>query len=239
MKMSRISFMLCFCLLIFQVNLNFAQPSGIIVREKKISKHFSVHPGDSFTIKNQFGNVYVHTWDKNEIAVSITQRGKASQQSRAEQILKNISIIDTIEGNISFKTTILTPYNNDNGVHKATDKIYDYEANVTYVVTIPKYIYLHIQNTFGAVYIDDFTGKLSLDITHGSFHTKKILGSETNIRLVDGKERSTIESIKSGSLIGEMDRGLSIENAVDTATVSIKGWSPLIINNVNIPGHGW
>src|ERR1700733_3546477 len=69
-----------------------AQEEKLIIKQKKISKHFNVKATDKLSIENRFGNVIINTWDKNEVTVDITENGKAKTDARARELLGNIDV---------------------------------------------------------------------------------------------------------------------------------------------------
>ena len=232
---------------VFLSHLNaFAQESKLIVKQKKIKRHYLVSPTDTLIIKNGFGKLIINTWDKNEITIDITASGKAMTKTRAQDILNNISIMEgkdtDLKRVIFFQTSVKAPYNNNNGVNRITtaDKSgLNFEANVVYMVNAPKNITLDVKNTFGDVDLGDFKGKLNIEILHGHLHAKNISGSYKKISVVnsdilrdDGKYNSdnTITSIQSGEVSG--GGKLLISKPIDTTQVITKGWRTLIINNV-------
>lgn len=216
-----------------------AQEDQIIVKQKKISRHFKVKPADKLIIENTFGNVTVNTWDKNEVTVDITMAGKAKKEARAQVILDNINIKENTDtpGMICFKTFEKAPYNNNNGVNGISKKYNDYEANITYVINAPENIGLDITNIFGDVYVGDFKGRLNVNVTFGSFHAKNISGPGKIISVDDSRKDilnsilgdNTISSIESGYVTCSRGGNLAIDKLVDTAKVKLKGWSNVTI----------
>src|SRR5258707_12497803 len=76
-------------------------------RQRLINKHYDVTADDKLEIENQFGNVVVSTWDKNEITVDIEIVVNASSDERAKEIMDEIDVRDYNSSHIiSFKTKV-------------------------------------------------------------------------------------------------------------------------------------
>src|SRR5689334_19165427 len=64
-------------------------------KTKSYSKSYSLSGSDKINLENQFGEMKLMTWDKNEIKVDVSITGKSDDESRAQQILDKISILDS------------------------------------------------------------------------------------------------------------------------------------------------
>lgn len=208
----------------------FAQEK-LIVKQKKISRHYKVNATDSLIIKNGFGNVIIHTWNKNEVTIDITETAQATTEKRVREILDTLRVIEHTakKGRIAFSTFIKLHENYGVRTMK-TPNDREFEASVVYVINAPKNIALDVSNIVGDVYIDDFSGGLNIDIIHGEFHAKNISGPDKKIAIIsDDVDSSTINSIQTGYLTGG---GLLVINKpVDTAKVKIHGFQMIKINN--------
>ncbi|MGZ5255773.1 MAG: hypothetical protein ACXWCT_15300, partial [Flavitalea sp.] len=59
---------------------------------KSYSKSYALSGSDRVSLSNQFGEMKLNTWDKNEIKVDISITGKSDEEPRAQEILDKISI---------------------------------------------------------------------------------------------------------------------------------------------------
>src|SRR4029078_10241085 len=74
-------------------------------KTKSYTKSYSLGSNDKGSLSNQFGEMKISTWDKNEVKVDVSITGKSDIETRAQQILDHISIEDGKSGNtVSFKT---------------------------------------------------------------------------------------------------------------------------------------
>ncbi|MEO6549722.1 MAG: hypothetical protein ABIN94_17100 [Ferruginibacter sp.] len=156
-------------------------------KSKAINKSYNVSSSDKLTIRNSFGNVEVHTWNKNEIKVDVSVEVSANTESLAQKIMDGITVADSKSGSeMSFKTTI-KGVNNSKG-EKSSMK-------VNYQVSIPASNPLHIANEFGATVIPDYKGEIELTSKFGSLNA----GVLSNIKSIDVEFGNTnIESAANG-----------------------------------------
>ncbi len=234
--MKKLSFIFSiFTICISHIYLAFAQSDKLIVKEKKNTWHFKVSKSDTIFIFNPSGNNEITTWNKNELTIEITETGKAKDQKRAQTILDNISTKEKTskKGILFFKTSIKTPYNNNNGI-SAVSKTdvsnpnlqISYEADISYVIHAPEYLNLDITDGAGNVTIGDLSGNLNLQVIHGCFHIKKLTGPNKKINLDPVRGDCSITSIEEGNLLGNNLQGsmLTIDEPIDTNKVKIRGW---------------
>src|SRR5687768_11145770 len=94
-------------------------------KSKTHSKSYNLGSSDKVSLTNQFGEMKLVTWDKNEIKVDVSITGKADDEKRAQEIIDRISINDGKDGNtVYFKTKFADDKNgrNNDGKHEKGDK---------------------------------------------------------------------------------------------------------------------
>ncbi|MEO7293542.1 MAG: hypothetical protein ABIW34_10590, partial [Ginsengibacter sp.] len=74
-------------------------------KQKSYTKSYNVSSNDKISLDNQFGEMKLITWDKNEVKVDVSITGSSDDETRAQKIVDRISIQDekTSVG-VSFKT---------------------------------------------------------------------------------------------------------------------------------------
>src|SRR5205085_6605676 len=88
-------------------------------KTKSYSKSYNLASSDKISLANQFGEMKLNTWDKNEIKVDVTITGKSDIEQRAQEILDHISINDSKTGStVSFETK----FNDDKKNQDKNDK---------------------------------------------------------------------------------------------------------------------
>ncbi|MEO6314342.1 MAG: hypothetical protein ABIU63_14025 [Chitinophagaceae bacterium] len=136
----------------------FAAPGPDVEKTKTYSKSYSISNNDKVNINNQFGEVKITTWNKNEVKVDVTITAKSSSDERAQAILDNITIEDSKNGDgVSFKTTMGKQEfkgdkkgNNNQGME------------INYEVSMPASSALNLQNQFGKSFVPDMSGSVEI-----------------------------------------------------------------------------
>ena len=156
---------------------------------KNINKSYTVSASDKLNIKNSFGKVEVHTWDKNEIKVDVNIEVSSNKEDLAQKILDGITVSDEQTGKeISFKTSI-KGNNNSHG-----DKT---SMKVNYSISMPASNPLYISNEFGATQVPDYRGEVELVSKFGSLTT----GSLSNAKKIDVEfGHASFEGINNGNI---------------------------------------
>ncbi len=159
------------------------------VKNKAVNKSFNVSSSDKLKIENSFGEVEIHTWNKNEIKVDVMVEVSANSEAVAQKVIDRITITDLKSGNeISFKTSI-KGINNSKGENS--------NMKVNYQISMPASNPLHISNEFGATILPDYKGEVDLSSKFGSLATG-ILTDVKSVNVEFGKAK--IESVANGSV---------------------------------------
>ena len=139
-------------------------------RERNISKTYPAS-GNTLNIDNQFGEVRITTWDKNEIKVDIHIETSSTQKDLADKTFERIDVTDKQEGkDINFKTIM-----NKGGKDENTScKNCSNTMSIDYDIHIPSNNALNIENSFGSIVIPDYTGPVSLSNKYGSLKAGKL-----------------------------------------------------------------
>jgi len=139
-------------------------------RERNISKTYPAS-GNTLNIDNQFGEVRITTWDKNEIKVDIHIETSSTQKELADKTFERIDVTDKQEGkDINFKTIM-----NKGGKDENTScKNCSNTMSIDYDIHIPSNNALNIENSFGSIVMPDYTGPVSLSNKYGSLKAGKL-----------------------------------------------------------------
>lgn len=145
-------------------------------KREVIEKSFPVTASTGLDITNQFGEVHVDTWDRNELKVRIEIIVNGKTDDRAQKMLDKIDIDIEEGGEISFVTRISGNTNTKDGE--------SFEIN--YKVSYPSGNQLSIDNRFGDTYVGSRSGSTDLEISYGNLKTEDFTGF-LNLELSFGK----------------------------------------------------
>ncbi|MDP4261883.1 MAG: hypothetical protein Q8941_05075 [Bacteroidota bacterium] len=161
---------------------------------KTYTKSYSLSGNDKVSLSNQFGEMKITTWEKNEVKVDVTITCKSDVEERAQKILDHISIVDSKGASgVYFKTK----FDDDKEVGK-DDKGKHFNHNesmeINYAVYLPAGNPLNAENQFGKMIIPDYKGEAELASKFGSLEAGRISNAkkidvefgEANIAQVNG-----------------------------------------------------
>ena len=139
-------------------------------RERNISKTYPAS-GNTLNIDNQFGEVKITTWDKNEIKVDIHIETSSTNKELADKTFERIDVTDKQNGkDINFKTIM-----NKNGKDENTHcNNCSNTMSIDYDIKMPSGNALNIENSFGSIVIPDYAGPVSLSNKYGSLKAGKL-----------------------------------------------------------------
>lgn len=141
-------------------------------KERNISKTYPAS-GNSLSIENQFGNVKIILWDKNEIKVDIHIEASSTEKEWAERDFEKIDVKDSHAGSaIKFLTT----FAKDKEMQKKSYSCNNCSStmSIDYEVHLPATNKLSIDNMFGGIEIPDYKGSLTLVNKYGSLTAGKM-----------------------------------------------------------------
>ena len=166
-----------------------------VKKQRTINKSYPVTADDKLEIDNQFGNVAVSTWDKNEITVDIEIGARAATDERAQEIMNKLDVKESKDGHtITFKTAVDEIHNG--GKNKGNEG--ERSFYIDYVIHMPGSNRLDIENSFGKTEIGDFKGLVSLTSKFGSLNTGKL----DNVDLIDVEfGKAYITEVTNGRII--------------------------------------
>jgi hypothetical protein len=143
-------------------------------KEKNISKTYPAH-GNKLRIDNNFGDVKIISWDRNEIKVDIHIESSSDNKEVAEKIFNNIEVEESKNSNeIRFETKTDKAKNKNNYNCKSCNS----KMSINYEIHLPSNLPLTVYNHFGAVTIPDYTGPVNLFSGFGSLTAGNLSKSE-------------------------------------------------------------
>lgn len=168
-------------------------------RKKTIVKVYDVTAKDHLVIENQFGNVNVNVWNRDEIRVDITVKANASSDERVQKYLDAVDINEKRTGDqIILKTTLDKSGFGGNWVMNRTKDGEKNGVQIDYQVSMPKTNPLTIKNSFGNTSVPTFSGPLTINQQYGNFSTTELNSDNVNVDVRFGK--ADIQAMENGKL---------------------------------------
>ena len=202
-----------------------AAEDPLVEKKKTYSKSYAVSSADKISLHNQFGELKINTWDKNEVKVDVTITAEAGTDERAQRLLDAIGIEDGKSGNgVYFKTKIGN--NNTNNRGKGEKQSF----SIDYVVYLPATNYLDARNEFGPLMMGDYKGKVYLESKFGSLNTGNLTGNaDVNVEFGKGD----IGGVSNGEVTIKFSQGIVHKVSGDVkAVLEYSGVKLGVENNV-------
>ncbi|MBL7732270.1 MAG: hypothetical protein JNM88_13920 [Chitinophagaceae bacterium] len=170
-------------------------------KNKSYSKSYSLSSSDKIELSNQFGEMKLVTWDKNEIKVDATITAKSDDEQRAQEILDRIGINDSKSGGtVSFTTK----FKDEKKTWNKKEKGYSEGMEINYLVYLPAGNTLNASNQFGKMIVPDYNGEATLTSKFGSLTAGKITnGKEVNVEFGEAE----IQQLNGGRLTIKFSEG--------------------------------
>ncbi len=187
-----------------------------IERRKSITFSYAISGSDKISLDNQFGDIKVNFWDKNEVKVEVSILANATSEERAANFISTVDVQGKkADGTVSIKTTIDREegnYNNNTWNWKGGNNEKN-SLTIDYKVFMPKNNILKVKNSFGNTFLPSFTSLLMVNQSYGKLIAEDISNPQSDISLSFSKG-STIRSMIGGKLKASYS-GVKMERADD------------------------
>ena len=203
--------------------------------ERSISQTYPAGANDQLKIENQFGNIVVKSWNKNEVKVDIRIEVSANDKNVAQKIFENIDVAHVRQGNtISFETDFHIKKKGD----IATGN-YKSDMRVNYEVLMPAGLTLSVENKFGNTILPDLTGTVNVEQQFGELVAGN-LSKAGKINVKFGK--AAIESAANGDYDFEFSEEVTINKLSGRPNIDLRYCKKSVINaaaieSLNLDAH--
>lgn len=174
----------------------FASVTKAQVYSDRIVKNFHGSEKSTVEVFNKYGKVHVITWEKDSVKFVVDMRVSASDNKKLNKLKNNISFDFT---STNYYTVAQTKFEKSGGLFSDMVQtiIPSNNVSINYTIYIPKKVNLRIENKFGDVFIDDFSGNLGLVLSNGALKANNLHG---NSSLQLNSADALINEIKSGTV---------------------------------------
>jgi len=151
---------------------------GQVQLDRKEVRSFPISDSGQLIVKNRYGFVQCNIWDQDSVKIVIEIMLNAKDDEDAEALLNSIRInynvfVDMVESETIFGES------KQNFIKNYLSKIDPFKNNkvdVNYTIYMPSSIDIEIENKFGDVLLDSFTGDIDLEISYGDLRFDQISG---------------------------------------------------------------
>ncbi|MBB2146156.1 hypothetical protein GM921_11715 [Pedobacter sp. LMG 31464] len=184
------------------------------MKAKTFSKSFSLDKNDKINLSNQYGNIVIKTWDKDEIKVDVDIKAYAKTDEDAQKLLDDVSITATKTGDLVTYRTNVGERNGDWGRRVKNGKtVWRREAKVYYTVYMPSSNALTAGQSYGNITMDDFSGPTSLKVQYGNLITGDLRNTNNYVNVQYGK--ANLKNVNQARINHEYGGGLTVASIND------------------------
>jgi len=161
---------------------------------KKFENKYTATKNTQLVVNNKYGDVDIRDWDKNEINIEVTIILKDVTSQKADQIFKEVAIDFSKEEDM---ISVETVYNEE--FFRLVNKdqfLQEKRFEVNYLVMLPAYIKVDVENKYGNVFVSKLTSASSILVKYGSLKVNQIIAeNKDNMALIDlAYSKGTIEN---------------------------------------------
>lgn len=166
------------------------------VYSNRIVKRFAGSGESTIEVFNKYGKVHVVTWAKDSVKFEVDYRITASDDKKLSKLKNDITFDFT---STNHYTVARTKFEKSGGIFSDVVQtiIPSNSVIINYIVYVPESANLRIENKFGDVYIDDFNGNISLNLSNGALKANNLNG---NTSLSLSSADAVVNNIKRGAI---------------------------------------
>ncbi|MUV04499.1 hypothetical protein GN157_12340 [Flavobacterium rakeshii] len=184
-------------LLLIPFGLNAGQVKGKYTKEKKIQKVYLVNPDAGLEVGNQYGNIYVTTWNESKTSIDVVIKVSGNNEDQVNKRINGIDVrLNATKGLVACKTDISSSNSRTN-------------IEINYTIKIPKNGSIVLHNQYGNIVLGDIKGHSELKCEYGNIQASQLNNVIAKLEYCNG---SDIGYIYDGEIKAEYSN-LTIEKA--------------------------
>ncbi len=207
-------------------------------RTKTYDKTFALNQQMDVSIINKYGDIQVVNWEKDSVKIHVDVEVNSSKPSKTHKLF---SAIDVQFSSSHFYIIAQTNLAGQNSLWTDITDLSKLVVNsstytrINYIIYLPMTSKLNIQNKFGNIYLADFKGDLSVDLSNGDLKAHNLTG-KTKLKvsfgglIINQLAKSYLESTYLDAEIQECDM---LETNTSTTTLNIGKIGELSMNSAH------
>jgi hypothetical protein len=194
---------------------------------KVIERGFEVRSNVTIDLSNKYGQVILNSWDRDSVAVKIQITAYGKNDDAVEKLMDRV---DFDFNNTANFLTIETVFDRNSGIFKdlwnsvsdaSKTLLSKSRITVDYEIYVPWKSTVELVNRFGNIYVNQHSGKLIVDLSHGDFRASTL---EAPLDLTLGYGRANIRTIREARINlkgGELDINRASQIDLESASSEI------------------
>lgn len=160
-----------------------------ITKEKRISKAYYVNSNAGLQVNNQYGQIYVTTWDEDKTAIDVVIRVSAKNEEIVDRRINSISVdIEALKSLVKAKTNI--------GGFSGRGNI---TMEINYTIKIPRNGSVNLDNQYGSIKLGTINGESVIKCQYGDVYADELNNVANNLKL-EYSGNTKINYIKGGDI---------------------------------------
>ena len=197
--------------------------------QKVIIKSAAVSHTGKLYVSNRHGNIQLVSWDKDSVVMTARINGQSKSLAKLHETMAKTNVEFRQNGNTINIATLIAETTFDRSLTEIKNLAGSQnEITIDYTISVPKNLKISASNQFGDIYLNNHSGELNLEISHGNIRANnlnKVAYLKSNFGNI---YISDVGDLKGNLLFAEMD----IEQAI---SLSLSGKSTTYeIGNVNM-----
>lgn len=156
---------------------------GIVIAQKytemkTISRSLPVDREMTLEVDNKYGNIRITNWDLDSVYIKAEVEAYASDHKRLDKMFRGVDVNITgsnymVRAQTIFTQNISILFESFKGL---TSSIIPYESKlqINYYIYAPEYLDIRITNKYGDLYMEDNSGKVTLNLSNGALKANSI-----------------------------------------------------------------
>lgn len=163
--------------------------------KRSVSKSFPASRETTLEVQNKYGKIQVVTWDMDSVAVNVDIFMTESSASKLKKLKDDIKIDFTGTNTyIIAKTMIKSESGRIASELKSISSTIsgsNKRMEINYMVYVPEYMDVVLNNKYGDIYMDDLKGQVDIDLSNGVLKANHLEGnSSIALRFANGMIKS-------------------------------------------------
>jgi hypothetical protein len=148
---------------------------------KEYHKEYSTGKNTTLDISNRYGDVVIHSWDKDQVVIDVVVTIEHPNRDRAEKLLSYIDVRFNESGDLISAKTYIDDRFNFSGWGSRSRRF-----SIDYNVHMPVGNNLNLANRYGNTDLDELRGLVKLDIKYGNLTATTLTrGNERPLNLLN------------------------------------------------------
>lgn len=142
---------------------------------KEFRKAVKVSTNGKLTVTNRHGNINLVSWDKDSVVVYATIKGQSKSLAKLKESMEMTSINFRKSGSSIELSSVFSKTSFSTGIDDILSSAgVSNEMSINYEIKLPRSLRLSVINKYGDVYIDQHSGVVQIELSHGNLRANTL-----------------------------------------------------------------